>query len=135
MNKRIEEIKDTIDSLYGADCAYFGVDGLGIASALYEAGYRKPSQPVIRASDDSGFEFEYGIVHVHQRNVIHGEEKKIDRGIRMDFVKKVKCVSGIAFWEVQIVYKDEEGKLHCDCMNLDEWRIEIKHQGNMQITM
>ena len=41
MQKQIEEIKDCIDSVYGCDCAYFGVDGLAIAAAIYNAGYRK----------------------------------------------------------------------------------------------
>ena len=41
MKKQIEEIKDCIDSVYGCDCAYFGVDGLAIAAAIYNAGYRK----------------------------------------------------------------------------------------------
>jgi ribosomal protein S27AE len=44
MEKQIEEIKDCIDSVYGCDCAYFGVDGLAIADALYNAGYRKQSE-------------------------------------------------------------------------------------------
>lgn len=39
--KQIEEIKDTIDSVYGCDCAYYGVEGFAIAKALYDAGYRK----------------------------------------------------------------------------------------------
>jgi hypothetical protein len=39
--KQIEEIKDAIDSVYGCDCAYYGVDGFAIAEALYNAGYRK----------------------------------------------------------------------------------------------
>ena len=41
--KQIEEIKDCIDSVYGCDCAYFGVDGLAIAAAIYNADYRKQS--------------------------------------------------------------------------------------------
>ena len=41
MKKQIEEIKDCIDSVYGCDCAYFGVDGLAIAAAIYNADYRK----------------------------------------------------------------------------------------------
>ena len=41
MNKEIEKIKDCIDSVYGSDCAYYGVDGLAIADALYKAGYRQ----------------------------------------------------------------------------------------------
>lgn len=43
MEKQIEEIKDCIDSVYGCDCAYFGVDGLAIAAAIYNACYRKQS--------------------------------------------------------------------------------------------
>lgn len=43
MGKQIEEIKDCIDSVYGCDCAYFGVDGLAIAAAIYKADYRKQS--------------------------------------------------------------------------------------------
>lgn len=39
--KQIEEIKDAIDSVYGCDCAYYGVEGFAIAEALYDAGYRK----------------------------------------------------------------------------------------------
>ncbi len=42
--KQIEELKDCIDSLYGCDCAYYGVEGLAIAEALYNAGYRKQSE-------------------------------------------------------------------------------------------
>jgi hypothetical protein len=41
VEKQIEEIKDCIDSVYGCDCAYFGVDGLAIAEAIYNEGYRK----------------------------------------------------------------------------------------------
>lgn len=39
--KQVEKIKDCIDSVYGSDCAYYGVDGFAIAEALYDAGYRK----------------------------------------------------------------------------------------------
>lgn len=42
----IEEIKDHIDSVYGADCAYFGVDGWEIASTLYRVGYRRQNKSV-----------------------------------------------------------------------------------------
>lgn len=28
--KQIEKIKDTIDSVYGCDCAYYGVEGFAI---------------------------------------------------------------------------------------------------------
>lgn len=42
--KQIEKIKDTIDSVYGCDCAYYGVEGFAIAEALYNAGYRKQDE-------------------------------------------------------------------------------------------
>ena len=41
--KQIFEIKDCIDAVYGADCAYFDVDGFAIANEIYKKGYRKAS--------------------------------------------------------------------------------------------
>ena len=37
--------------------------------------------------------------------------------------------------EMQIVYKDENNKLHCLCKDLHEYTFEIKHKGNMQINL
>ena len=45
--KQIIEIKECIDAVYGADCAYFDVDGFAIANEIYNAGYRKQSENVI----------------------------------------------------------------------------------------
>lgn len=42
--KQIEEMTETINDLYGADAMYYGVDSYGIATALYNAGYRKQSE-------------------------------------------------------------------------------------------
>ena len=42
--KQIDEIMETINSLYGCNAMYFGVDGYGIAHKLYDAGYRKQSE-------------------------------------------------------------------------------------------
>lgn len=39
--KQIEEMTETINDLYGADAMYYGVDSYGIATALYNARYRK----------------------------------------------------------------------------------------------
>lgn len=50
--KQIEEIKDWIDSMYGCDCAYYGVDGLMIAEGLYNAGYRKQRRGVWISVDE-----------------------------------------------------------------------------------
>lgn len=54
MKKQIEEIKDCIDSVYGCDCAYFGVDGLAIAEAIYNAGYRKHIVAEWKAGNENG---------------------------------------------------------------------------------
>ena len=45
--KQIEEMTETINDLYGADAMYYGVDSYGIATALYNAGYRKQSENAI----------------------------------------------------------------------------------------
>ena len=39
--KQIEKMTETINDLYGADAMYYGVDSYGIATTLYNAGYRK----------------------------------------------------------------------------------------------
>lgn len=54
MEKQIEEIKDCIDSVYGCDCAYFGVDGLAIAAAIYNADYRKQIVAEWKAGNENG---------------------------------------------------------------------------------
>lgn len=41
---QIAEMTETINDLYGADAMYYGVDSYGIATALYNAGYRKQSE-------------------------------------------------------------------------------------------
>lgn len=41
---QIAEMTETINELYGADAMYYGVDSYGIATALYNAGYRKQKQ-------------------------------------------------------------------------------------------
>lgn len=45
--KQIIEMKECIDSVYGADCAYYGVDGFAIANEIYNAGYRKQIENAI----------------------------------------------------------------------------------------
>ena len=40
-DKQIIEIKECIDAVYGADCAYYDVDGFAIANEIYNADYRK----------------------------------------------------------------------------------------------
>ena len=42
--KQIIGIKECIDAVYGADCAYYDVDGFAIANEIYNAGYRRQSE-------------------------------------------------------------------------------------------
>lgn len=42
--KQIIGIKECIDAVYGADCAYYDVDGFAIANEIYNAGYRKQGE-------------------------------------------------------------------------------------------
>ncbi|WP_251612068.1 hypothetical protein [Pumilibacter muris] len=81
--------------------------------------------------------FDYGKLKIgHRLNInkpINHEERIIQYGIRMGFVEKAKGFTGESFWEVQIVYKDENYKLQCDCLKLDDYTIDILHKGNMQI--
>lgn len=64
MNKKVEEIKDCIDELYGCDCAYYGVEGLAIAEHLYKAGYRKLSEGYWIEYTDPGFmESDYDVFY------------------------------------------------------------------------
>ena len=44
--ERVIKIKEHIDAVYGADCAYYNVDGFAIADELDNAGYRKISDVV-----------------------------------------------------------------------------------------
>ena len=37
--------------------------------------------------------------------------------------------------KMQILYKDENDKLHCLCEDLHEYTFEIKHKGDMQIAL
>lgn len=39
--KEVEQLKDDIDSLFGCDSMYFGVDSLYIANELIKIGYKK----------------------------------------------------------------------------------------------
>lgn len=52
--KQIIEIKECIDAVYGADCAYFDVDGFAIAEEIYNAGYRKQNAGEWRVDDFTG---------------------------------------------------------------------------------
>lgn len=83
--------------------------------------------------------FDYGKVIVsHRLNInkpINHETKIINQGIRIGFEHKVKNFKGDTFWQIQILHKDENDKLQCELLDLEDYQIEIKHKGDMSITI
>lgn len=87
------------------------------------------------------FSFDHGIVTYKHRFSINRslddyEETTLNRCIRMGVQYKYKtmaCDKLIA--EMQITYKDEDGKLHCLCEDLHDFTFSIKHKGDMQIDL
>ena len=87
------------------------------------------------------FVFDYGVVVYKHRFSIHRslndyEEITLNKCIRMGVVYKYKtmaCDKLIA--EMQILYKDENGNVHCLCEDLHEYTFEIKHKGDMRISL
>ena len=83
-------------------------------------------------------DFEYGIVvYKHRFNMTRSlddyKETTINKCIRIGLELKYKTMARDKLvYEVQIVYKDENDKLQCLCLDLHDWTIAIKHIGNMQ---
>ena len=86
-------------------------------------------------------DFDYGIVIYKHRFSIKrplDDYRKtiLNKCIRMEIEYKYKtmdCDKLIA--EMQIVYKDENSKLQCICLDLHDWTFSIKHLGNMQCNL
>ena len=70
--KQIEEIKECIDAVYGADCAYFDVDGFAIADEIYNAGYRKASE----VAEEIFAEIEELLNSLDRRHMLCGNPKQ-----------------------------------------------------------
>ena len=83
--------------------------------------------------------FDYGKIEItHRLNInrpINHEVRVIDKGIRIGLEHKVKNFDGESFWEIQILYRDENFKTQCDLLPLNDYHIKIIHRGNMQITI
>lgn len=90
---------------------------------------------------DGEFTFEYGIViYKHRfslnRSLDDYEETTLNRCISISIQHKYKtmaCDKLIA--EVQILYKDNNEKLHCAKLDLHEWTFKIVHKGDMSINL
>lgn len=83
-------------------------------------------------------DFDYGIlIYKHRFNISHSLDdyreivlnKCILIGVELKY-KTMACDKLV--YEMQIVYKDENDKLQCLCLDLHDWTINIKHIGNMQ---
>ena len=115
-----------------------------IANELYEVVLQKyinqDAQKVINITENN-FSFEYGIVTFKHRFSINRslddyKEITLNKCIRMGIQYKyytMACDKLIA--ELQLVYKDEKGKLKCLKKDLHEWTFQIKHKGDMIISL
>lgn len=87
------------------------------------------------------FKFDYGIVVYKHRFSINRslddyEETTLNKCIRMGIEYKYKTMArDKLIAEMQIIYKDENDKLHCLCEDLHDYTFEIKHKGDMQIAL
>ena len=87
------------------------------------------------------FTFEQGIVVYRHRFSINRslddyEETVLDKCIRIGLeFKYYTMAKNKLIPELQVIYKDENDKLHCLKKDLHEWSFEIKHIGNMQINL
>ena len=147
-----EKITEILNNFFGADAMYFDVDSYALAKHLIENKCRytgnaeeieldKETVTRIIKTVDGDFTFEYGIVTFKHRFSIKRslddyEEITLNKCIRIGLEYKyytMACDKLIA--ELQIVYKDENDKLQCLKKDLHEWTFEIKHKGNMKITL
>mgnify|MGYP003298345811 CR=1 FL=1 len=83
--------------------------------------------------------FDYGKIEIshrlHVNRPINHEKRIIEYGIRMSLVHKVKNFAGDDYWELQILYRDENFKTKCDLLDIDDYRIKILHKGDMLIEL
>ena len=90
---------------------------------------------------DGDFIFEYGIVTYRHRFSIKRslgdyKETTLNKCIRIGLVFKYYTMErDKLIHELQIVHKDENNKLKCTRLDLKEYTIEIKHKGNMMLTL
>lgn len=140
-----EIITDIINGFFGADAAYFDVDAPALAEHLIQNNCLHLEEEIkkdnIITVHDENFTFEYGIVVFKHRFSINRslddyEETTLNRCISMSIQHKyytMACDKLIT--ELQLLYKDENNKVHCLCKDLHDWTFQIKHKGNMGIRL
>lgn len=83
-------------------------------------------------------EFDYGVVETINRldinKGINFKKYTIDKCIRFALVKKCD-IRDNSYWEIQILYIDENNDSQLAKYNLDDKEIRIKHQGDMLIEL
>lgn len=101
-------------------------------------GEAKPNTENGKSND---FVFDYGIVeYKHRFSITRSlddyEVTTLNKCMRMSVQYKyytMACDKLIA--EMQIIYKDENNKLHCFTADLHDFTFSIKHKGDMQIEL
>lgn len=117
------------------DCKYSNDDG---TICRYSVGIAVEPEHFCSYGEMREKEFDYGIVvYKHRFNMTRSlddyKETTINKCIRIGLELKYKTMAcDNLVYEMQIVYKDEDDKLQCLCLDLHDWTIAIKHIGNMQ---
>ena len=131
-----DQIFEGIADFFGCDPAYYDVGGWALAdSIISHTEIQKGDLRRYVVSDN--FVFEYGVVVFKHRFSINRslndyEETTLSKCIRMGVVYKyytMACDKLIA--EMQVLYKDDMGKLQCFKADLHDYTFEIKNLGNM----
>lgn len=143
-------IAGIISQYFGVDPTYYDVDPYAMAEHLVENHVRINERKTQKENDivprtktisvtDGSFTFEYGsVTYKHRfsikRSLDDYEEITLDKCIRIGLEYKYKtmaCDKLIA--EFQVVYRDENNKLQCLCLDLHEYTFKINHKGSMII--
>lgn len=83
--------------------------------------------------------FDYGIViYKHRfsidRSLNDYTETILKKCIRMGLVYKYKTMArDKLIAEMQVLYRDENNKCQCLCLDLHDWTFKIQHKGDMSV--
>lgn len=85
--------------------------------------------------------FDYGIVIYKHRFDINRSlndyaESILKKCIRMGLVYKYKTMGrDKLIAEMQVLYRDENNKVQCLCLDLQDWTFKIQHKGDMLVEL
>ncbi len=92
-------------------------------------------------NEEKEFNFDYGVViYKHRfsinRSLYDYKENILNKCICMGIVYKYKTMAcDKLITEMQICYKDKNNELQCLCLDLHDWTFEIKHKGDMRVSL